>query len=368
MKKTRIFFLLLASVFAGLFATVSVNKSAEVEAEKIEPIGPTTNVFVSTIGFDPGEQVHLRNISIVEKPVAELPPSIITNVDHIATHFAKGRIEPGTVFAEGLMVAEKHMAEPLVPEGFRSTMISAHIDPSICESLEPGLAIDVIALMHDEEERTVSARRILKGIDLLARPESSDKEKLLFSIPVLTKEEDAEMLLLAMRTATLHVSLNDAEDTEGRPHGLDYTIEHLIQTELVAHVDQGSGNTDVETESGTTVSPMDVGIEQTDMTDPGENTNGNQETIVQTEDPMHQSVNPNEQTQTVASQTVEKPEPKVFRMEIITPTGSTRYQWDRPDGGPVVIRGLPTIRIAELDEDVEPELSPASTQESNVER
>ena len=72
MKKTRVFFLLLACVFAGVFATVSVNKSAEVEAVEIELVGPTAKVFVSTIGFDPGEQVHLRNISIVEKPVAGL--------------------------------------------------------------------------------------------------------------------------------------------------------------------------------------------------------------------------------------------------------------------------------------------------------
>lgn len=368
MKKTRVFFLLLACVFAGLFATVSVNESAEVEAVEIEPVGPTTKVFVSTIGFDPGEQVHLRNISIVEKPVAELPPSVITDVDHIATHFAKGRIEPGTVFAEGLMVADKQLSEPLVPEGFRSTTISAHIDPSISESLEPGLAVDVIALMHDEEQRTVSARRILRGIDLLARPVSSDSDKLLFSIPVLTKDDDAEMLLLAMRTATLHVSLNGADDEEGRPHGLDYTIEHLIQEELVAQVDQGADQTQVETDGGSTANPMDVATEQSDMTDPGENTDGQGDTVAQADEPMNQSDNPNEQPQSVASETVEKPEHKVFRMEIITPTGSTRYQWDRPNGGPVVIRGLPVIRIAELDEDLETELSPASTQETKIER
>ncbi|MBE75981.1 MAG: hypothetical protein CMM04_16330 [Rhodopirellula sp.] len=368
MKKTRVFFLLLACAFAGLFATVSVNESAEVVAVEIEPVGPTAKVFVSTIGFDPGEQVHLRNISIVEKPVAELPPSVITDVDHIATLFAKGRIEPGTVFAEGLMVADKQMSEPLVPEGFRSTTISAHIDPSICESLEPGLSVDVIALMHDKEQRTVSARRILKGIDLLARPVSSDREKYLFSLPVLTKDDDAEMLLLAMRTATLHVSLNDAEDDDGRPQGLDYSIEHLIQEELVAHVDQGADQTQVETGDGTTVSPMDVAIEQSDMTDPDENTDGHHQTVTQTDDPIHQYDNPNEQTQDIASQAVEKPEQKVFRMEIITPAGSTRYQWDRLDGRPVVIRGLPMIRIAELDEELETELSPTSSQESKIER
>ena len=368
MKKTRVFFLLLACVFAGVFATVSVNKSAEVEAVEIELVGPTAKVFVSTIGFDPGEQVHLRNISIVEKPVAELPPSVITDVDHIATLFAKGRIEPGAVFAEGLMVADKHLAEPLVPEGFRSTTISAHIDPSICESLEPGLAIDVIALMQDEEQRTVSARRILKGINLLAKPQLSNEESFLFSLPVLTKDDDAEMLLLAMRTATLHVSLNGADDEDGRPQGLDYSIEHLIKEELVAHVDQGADQTQVETDGGTSVSPMDVAMEQSDMTDSGENTDGHHETVSQIDDPMNQSDNPNEQTQNVASQSVEKPEQKIFRMEIITPTGSTRYQWDRLDGGPVVIRGLPMIRIAELDEDLETELSSASSQESKIER
>ena len=134
---------------------------------------------------------------------------------------------------------------------------------------------------------------------------------------------------------------------------MDYSIEHLIQEELVAHVDQGADQTQVETGDGTTVSPMDVAIEQSDMTDPDENTDGHHQTVTQTDDPIHQYDNPNEQTQDIASQAVEKPEQKVFRMEIITPAGSTRYQWDRLDGGPVVIRGLPMIRIAEFDEELE---------------
>ena len=369
MKKTRVFLLLLGCGFAGIFATVSVNETAPVEAQELEPIGPTTKVFVAGIGLDPGEQVQLRNINIAERPVAEVPANAATDLDSIAALFAKGRIESGTIFSGDLLVDDKELSQPLVPDGFRSTTISAYIDPTISDSLEPGLAIDVIALLHDTEERTVSARRILKGINLLAKPELSNREDRHFSLPVLTKDDDAEMLLLAMRTATLHVALNGAEDDEGRPHGLDYTIEHLIQEELVAHVEQDGNQNQTETDGGSNESPMEVATEQNGGENSEDNTDGHHESVVsETNDPMHQTGNPDGQPQDVASQDSEEPVVDVFRMEIITPTGSTRYQWEQRDGGPVVIRGLPRIRIAELNESVDPELSPASTQDSKIER
>lgn len=125
----------------ALIVGLTVHRATARAAAVTDRLGTVTTVAVVERAVDPGETIEPGDITMVDRPVAHVPPGAVS--DDPVGRTVRAALEPGEVLVRARLAdAGRTGAAALVPEGWRAVAVP-WVDAAL--PARPGDLVDVIA-------------------------------------------------------------------------------------------------------------------------------------------------------------------------------------------------------------------------------
>jgi len=304
--KAKSMILIVIALGCGLVASIGisqvVSKKGKAEVQQV----PKGKVLTALTDINIGDKLTAENVRLEDWPADRIGEGHFSDIEEIEGEYASARMYKGEqIIAKKLMSTGTQYA---IPAGFRVIPVKIERD-SVADFIKPGDRVDVaVYLKSTANSRVPQVKTFLTNVRIFAinskveRSPEEEKSTGVKSMSVLLKPEQAEKITLAQEIGKLRLLLrNQGESEEAETVGVDLS-------ELIAQNRPDAASDPVDT----------------------------------TDEPKGDSFVDWIQKNGVSNMPeLNQPSEPAFQMDIITPEGVQRFQWNGDDEPQQVVVGTP---------------------------
>ncbi|PHS16956.1 MAG: Flp pilus assembly protein CpaB [Blastopirellula sp.] len=236
MRPKAIILIVIASG-CGLVASVGITQVLDSKNTKQVPAVEMVKIFVAIEDIDINESLTAEMVKLEEWPKDRVPEGALSKIEDVELHLARDRIYTGApIFSRNLFGSDEDRgASKLIPTGYRSIAVRVTAESAASGLILPGDRVDVLIYLKSlPGTKKAITRTFLKNVRVFAVNEQVTRDSgdggnsiAAKTVSLLVIPSQVEVLTLASQIGTLSLSLRPPND-EDLGDTDDATLEEIL--------------------------------------------------------------------------------------------------------------------------------------------
>ena len=221
MSKSIAIGVLILAIASGLIAGATVvNYVRQQKSQLTQKTPALESVVIAKESIPAGSRIEATQIAVVQRLPSDIPANAIHSDKGLQGRVTKSAVYPGEIIVENRLVEPGSVGglPALIPEGMRAMTLRVDDTISVAGFVRPGHHVDILTTIDvDKVQGKTFSKAILQDIQVIATGqeiENNDekKAKVVSTVTVLVKLEQAERLTLAANAGMIRLVLRSLDD------------------------------------------------------------------------------------------------------------------------------------------------------------